>query len=118
MERRRDDYGAHASQPDYSGLQVVQESSAPEVDHSAHSLPKAFPGKHQAHAGPYAHAPLIPYKDADAPEVNGSHEANEAALPPSASRQPWWKRKRWIIAIAVIILIIIGAVVGGVVATR
>jgi hypothetical protein len=111
MEPRRNGY-----QPDHSGLQVVEHHdghNAPEVDLS-HSLPQVVPGKHQT--GAYAQAPLIAYKDADiAPELAHQNEANKIAV---NRAQPWWKLKRWIIAIVVIILIIVGAIVGAVVATR
>ncbi|KAK0644300.1 hypothetical protein B0T16DRAFT_460372 [Cercophora newfieldiana] len=110
MEQRRDGY---VNQPDYSGLQVAPQDTAPEVDHS-YSIPQVVFDNNQKVV--YALAPLEPYKDAaDAPQVIG---VVEDPTPPTEDRRPWWRLKRWIIAIVVIVLIIVGAVVGAVIATR
>jgi hypothetical protein len=103
--------------PDYSGLQAVNHGpDAPEAVLS-NSLPEAVPVEHKTPR--YAQAPLIAYSDGeDAPEWSGVHKAEEASVAPAGHKQPWWKRKRWMVAIAVLILIIVGAVVGAVVATR
>jgi hypothetical protein len=116
MQKRRD--GA-VVQPDYSGLQVAPEDTPPEVN-PGHSAPEVY--HDYAQSMPQVvfdneHKIPSPYGQAQgSPIIEADDGVAAPALP--QHRRPWWKRKRWIIAIVVIVLAVVGAIVGGVVATR
>jgi hypothetical protein len=110
-------YGSSAAQPDYSGLEVVPASTAPEVDDSR-SPAETLVDHHLYKLS--VQAPLELWRGADdAPQVSSLEKANGAEiLAPTSTPQPWWRRKIWIIALVAAVLVIVGAVVGVVVATR
>lgn len=115
MEQRHNGAGVGTGHPDHSGLQVVpvEGGKFPEVV----SGPLSWK---QEGAYAYALPPALKPGEHSAPEVAVSSIPERAAssLSPdlSPSHRPWWRRKRWIIMLA--ILIVVAAVLGGVLGTR